>query len=144
MFTLKFMRSLKTQIFFNIKHYSGMTNDFSNKLADDKGSIVKDLDNSILKIVNYDPRALANISLENLKELRDLTFQRLQIEAGSDIFSVRDTENVGSDLSVFKRWFASYEDVDNPYLNTYKKILDRALHKVKRENNRKLRKRGFS
>jgi hypothetical protein len=75
---------------------------------------------------------------EQRQSIADLSKKILDLEAGGDMY--RQYENSGGiqDLTIVERWMASYENINNPFLNNFKTMYDQRKHQALREINTKM------
>lgn len=101
------------------------------------------LETEILRYVQeggVSPRAIADQAGRKLisqrEKLAEAARKILDFETTEELDKYADDVSV-RDIHAFSRWVLSYEDIDNPYLNTFKKIYDKRIHQVRREVRRK-------
>jgi hypothetical protein len=143
----KFFEENKDSNLFNPDHYMGVDNGITSEATKrniSPSQYEKLLETDLIKIIhknNVSPRNIADKQgREGIKQREDLAetaYKILQLSAGNNQFDTRDDESQDRDLTVMKRWMASYEDIENPYLNEFKKVYDLRIDKARREISRK-------
>ncbi len=135
----------KTNLF-DIAEYNGYNMGTANKIRQWGGgasAYEQSLETDILSVLmeHNNPREMADIeggsNFESKKKLADHAYEILQLSSGNVAFDTLKDDKDARDITPIKRWLASFEDIDNPYLNEYKKIYDQKKHMAMREIQRK-------
>lgn len=136
-------KKYKNRNLFEVSEYAGLDNSIVAKnqrkgIKPEKAEQL--LETEILSIINQSsisPRDIADdespAAQKQREKLAKTAREIVDLELGGGFVQGWEHENGARDIHIIKRWLASFEDIDNPYLNAYKRIYDKRIHQARRE-----------